>query len=172
MLDDPFERRRAERRYAMNFLDYEIVSPEGETLGRGLARTLNVSETGLLLETGQFFEPGQLLRITMGLENDLVQLTGRVAHSRPRDDDLCTTGVHFVEFDQAKPADFPPLFRDLAQGDSRLTSTHRPVCSREPAPDRRGLSGLLWASRAQRRMSMNAFCLRVCVHSLIRPSVF
>lgn len=113
MLDDPFERRRAERRYAMNFLDYEIVSPEGETLGRGLARTLNVSETGLLLETGQFFEPGQLLRIAMGLENDLVQLTGRVAHSRPRDDDLCTTGVHFIEFDQPNQRTFLRYFETL-----------------------------------------------------------
>jgi len=100
MLDDPFERRRAERRYAMNFLDYAIVSPAGETLGRGLARTVNVSATGLLLETGQFFEAGQLLRITLGLENDLVQLTGRVTHSQPLDNDLCTTGVQFVEFDQ------------------------------------------------------------------------
>jgi hypothetical protein len=113
MLDDPFERRRAERRYAMNFLDFEIVSAEGEILGRGLARTLNVSETGLLLETGQFFEPGQLLRITLGLENALVQLTGRVAHSRPCDDDLCTTGVHFVEFDQASLRTYIRYFKAL-----------------------------------------------------------
>ena len=113
MLDDPFERRRAERRYAMNFLDYEIVSPAGETIGRGLARTLNVSATGLLLETGQFFEPGQLLRITLGLENDLVQLTGRVAHSRPLDDDLCTTGVQFVEFDPAEQKTYQRYFEAL-----------------------------------------------------------
>jgi hypothetical protein len=113
MLDDPFERRRAERRYAMNFLDYEIISPAGETLGRGLARTLNVSETGLLLETGQFFEPGQLLRIAIGLENDLVQLTGQVAHSRPGDDDLCTTGVHFVAFDQPNQRTYLRYFETL-----------------------------------------------------------
>ena len=115
MLDDPFERRRAERRYAMNFLDYEVISAEGETIGRGLARTLNVSTTGLLLETGQFFEPGQLLRITLGLESDLVQLTGRVAHSQPRDDELCTTGVHFVEFDQASQQIYRRYFETLRQ---------------------------------------------------------
>jgi hypothetical protein len=100
MLDDPFERRCAERRYAMNFLDYEIVSEQGETLGRGLARTLNVSATGLLLETGQFFEPGQALRITLGLANDLVQLVGRVVHAQPVNDELCSAGIQFVEFDQ------------------------------------------------------------------------
>jgi Tfp pilus assembly protein PilZ len=113
MLDDPFERRRAERRYAMNFLDYEIISPKGETIGRGLARTLNVSATGLLLETGQFFELGQLLHITLGLENDLVQLTGRVAHSRPLGDDLCTTGVQFIEFDQTDQETYRHHFEAL-----------------------------------------------------------
>ena len=58
MSDDLFERREAERRYALNFLDYEVLSATGEVLGRSLARTLNLSETGLRLETGQFFEPG------------------------------------------------------------------------------------------------------------------
>jgi len=110
MLDDPFERRRAERRYAMNFLDYEILSPEGEIIGRGLARTLNMSVSGLLLETGQFFEAGQFLRITLGLENELVQVTGRVAYSRPIDDSLCTTGVQFVEFAEAERRIFQHYF--------------------------------------------------------------
>lgn len=113
MLDDPFERRRAERRYAMNFLDYEIVSPTGDILGRGLARTLNVSASGLLLETGQFFEPGQILRITLGLENELVQVTGQVAHSRPIDDSLCSTGVQFVEFSEAERRIFLQYFEQL-----------------------------------------------------------
>jgi len=79
MSDDLFERRQAERRYALNFLDYEVLSATGEVLGRGLARTLNVSENGLRLETGQFFEPGQQLRITLGLDNDLIQVNGQVS---------------------------------------------------------------------------------------------
>ncbi|MDH3997679.1 MAG: PilZ domain-containing protein, partial [Desulfuromonadales bacterium] len=79
MSNDPFERRRSERRYALKFLDYEIIDEEGKILGRGLARTLDISETGLRLETGQFFDPGQRLRITLGLDNDLIQVEGMVA---------------------------------------------------------------------------------------------
>lgn len=101
MTNDLFERRQAERRYALNFLDYEVLSANGEILGRGLARTLNVSESGLRLETGEFFEPGQQLRITLGLNNDLIQVNGRVVNSQPETDDLCTSGVLFVEFDEA-----------------------------------------------------------------------
>lgn len=102
MNDDLFERRDAERRYALKFLDYEILAPGGEVIGRGLARTLNVSESGLLLETSQFFEPGQRLRITLGLNEDLVQAIGQIMHSQPVDDDLCSAGIMFLEFDSAE----------------------------------------------------------------------
>ncbi len=101
MSDDLFERRETERRYALNFLDYEIISTDGEILGRGLARTLNVSETGLRIETGQFFEPGQQLRITLGLDNDLIQVNGRVVNSQPETDELCSSGIMFIEFEEA-----------------------------------------------------------------------
>ena len=99
MKDELFERRKAERRYALNFLDYEILGDSGEVTGRGLARTLNVSDDGLRLETGQFFEPGQQLRITLGLDNDLIQVTGQVVNSQPENDELCSSGVLFVELD-------------------------------------------------------------------------
>jgi len=99
MKDELFERRKAERRYALNFLDYEILGDSGEVTGRGLARTLNVSKDGLRLETGQFFEPGQRLRITLGLDNDLIQVTGRVIHSQPESDELCSSGILFIGFD-------------------------------------------------------------------------
>ena len=100
MSDNLFERRQAERRYALNFLDYEVISDTDVVLGRGLARTLNVSESGLRLETSQFFEPGQQLRITLGLNNELVQINGRVINSQPETDDLCSSGVMFLEFDE------------------------------------------------------------------------
>ena len=101
MSDDLFERRQAERRGALKFLDYEILSSQGEVTGRGLARTLNVSENGLRLETGQFFEPDQKLRLTLGLDNDLLQINGRVINSQPENDELCSSGVMFLEFDDA-----------------------------------------------------------------------
>ena len=113
MSDDLFERRQKERRYALNFLDYEVISEAGEVLGRGLARTLNVSETGLRLETGQFFDPEQQLRITLGLGNDLVQVNGRVVNSQPETDDLCSSGVLFIEFDEADRRTYQKHFAAL-----------------------------------------------------------
>jgi hypothetical protein len=99
MSNNLFERRHVERRYALNFLDYEVLSEAGEVLGRGLARTLNVSETGLRLETSQFFDPGQRLRITLSLKNNLIQINGRVINSQPENNDLCSSGIMFLAFD-------------------------------------------------------------------------
>lgn len=113
MDDSLFERRRAERRYALKFLDYEILSDDGAVTGRGLARTINVSETGLLLETGQFFEPGQRLRVTLGLVDELVQVTGQIMHSRPVDDELCSSGLMFLEFDPDDQAIYQKHFEEL-----------------------------------------------------------
>lgn len=98
MQDNSFERRRDNRRYALKFLDYEVLDHNDKVCGRGLARTLNVSENGLRLETRDFFDPGTRLRITLGLENDLVQVVGQVMHSEPVGDDLSSAGVMFLAF--------------------------------------------------------------------------
>ncbi len=113
MSHDIFERRQSERRYALKFLDYERLSEDGEILGRGLARTLNVSETGLRLESSEFFDPGQRLRITLGLENDLVQVEGRIVSSQPEDDELCSSGVIFLEFEEAAHRTYQKHFAAL-----------------------------------------------------------
>ena len=98
MPETPCERRGAERRSTKNLVDFEVVSAQGMTAGRGLARTLNISATGLLLETGQALAVGQSLRLTAMLANDLVQMTGRVVRSESVDEQLCASGVQFIEF--------------------------------------------------------------------------
>jgi len=98
MADTPAEQRCAVRSNDKNFLDYEMLSPEGDVVGRGFARTLNVSENGLLLETGQLFAAGQVLRITLGINDELVHLIGSVAHSEENATTLYSSGVCFLSF--------------------------------------------------------------------------
>ncbi len=119
MNDDLFERRQAERHTSLNLLEYDILSPEGKVEGMGMARTVNLSGTGLLLETGQFFEAGQQLRITLNLGGTLVRLVGKVVHSRPVDDDLCDTGVVLLEFDEANRTVYQAYFEHLRHNADR-----------------------------------------------------
>jgi len=94
---------KSERRYvrmeSLNLLDYVLVNEKGEIVTRAMGRTLNISEKGILLETHVQFEPGQVLLITIGLEEDLVDLKGLVKHAEARDDKTFSAGIEFLEFD-------------------------------------------------------------------------
>ncbi len=45
-----------------------------------MGRTLDVSDHGLKLETTHALPPGVKLQLTIGLANELVDLTGKVVH--------------------------------------------------------------------------------------------
>lgn len=126
MSDDLFERRQGGRHTTLNLLEYDILSPDGLVVGMGMARTVNISGTGLLLETGQFFESGQQLRITLGLSNKLVKLVGKVVHSRPVNDDLCNTGVMFVEFREADRQIYQAYFEEISASAEAYLTTDPP----------------------------------------------
>jgi Tfp pilus assembly protein PilZ len=94
------ENRSSTRRDTLNLLDYVLVDESGREIERAMARTLNVSEKGILLETHVPLAMGQQLLITIGLRNNLFEFRGRVAHCKS-----CTTESHCagVEFIDVRP---------------------------------------------------------------------
>jgi len=64
-------------------VDYIVLGEDGTHLSRGMGRTRNVSEGGLLLETHRPLEDGQTVLITLGLKDDLVEIRGRIIHQEP-----------------------------------------------------------------------------------------
>jgi hypothetical protein len=77
------KRRDFERSRTLNLVDYVILAEDGSRLSRGMGRTRNVSEGGLLLETHRPLQNGQIVLITLGLKNDMVELRGKVMHQEP-----------------------------------------------------------------------------------------
>lgn len=94
------EKRQSERFNSTNLLHYKVVDARDGQLGDGMARTLNVSEGGLLLETNTSFEPGQELSVSIGLEEEEVDVVGEVRHCKNSGDGLFTTGVKFENLDK------------------------------------------------------------------------
>ena len=101
-----FETRRSERKDTLNLVDYVVLSKSGEPLNRGMARTLNVSEKGILLETHLSFEKGQELLLTIGLKNNLSEYKGRIVHLEKQEegDDVFGYGIEFIEMHEASLA--------------------------------------------------------------------
>ena len=93
------DKRESERKPSLNLLDYVLLDPDGKPYNRAMARTLNVSEKGILLETHMEIPPGQMMLITLGLDDDLVEIKGRVTHSEccRTDAEKCCAGIEFLE---------------------------------------------------------------------------
>lgn len=91
--------RRSIRMDALNLLEYVLLDDKGEIVTRAMGRTLNISMKGILLETHIPFVPDQRLLITLGLEEDLVDVKGMVKHAERRDDRYFSAGIEFLEID-------------------------------------------------------------------------
>ncbi|MBU0676365.1 MAG: PilZ domain-containing protein [Proteobacteria bacterium] len=90
-------KRGSDRKDTLNLLDYVVIDEHGTKKERAMARTLNVSEKGILVETHIRFEKGQELLITIGLKNELFEVRGRVAHTEDCGLEAFCSGVEFFE---------------------------------------------------------------------------
>jgi c-di-GMP-binding flagellar brake protein YcgR len=74
------ERRRFIRPEALNLLDYLVVDDQGRQGEYSMARTLNVSKGGILMETHRQLPKGQQVMITLGLNDQLIDVMGRIVY--------------------------------------------------------------------------------------------
>ncbi len=89
--------RESARKDTLNLLDYVVLDEKGRETDRAMARTLNISEKGILLETHVPLKKGQELMITLGLRNNLFEFKGRVVHCEDCTTDLHCAGIEFVD---------------------------------------------------------------------------
>ena len=75
------ERRRFIRPESLNLLDYLVVDDEGQQGEYAMGRTLNVSKGGILMETHIPLQVGRQVMITLGLEDNLVDIMGRIVYT-------------------------------------------------------------------------------------------
>jgi len=95
------QRRKWDRKEALNLVDYVIMGEDGVFLRRGMGRTRNVSEGGLFLETHRALKEGEEVLITLGLKDDMVRLRGRVVRqAQPTDEYLHCAGVKFTHMNK------------------------------------------------------------------------
>ncbi len=92
----PQELRKFIRYDSLHLLDYIVLDKEGETSTYSMGRTIDVSIDGIKLETSYPLSPDSRLLITVGLEDDLVDLEGRTTHGTPCDGRY-VSGVTFIK---------------------------------------------------------------------------
>ena len=91
------ERRRYIRPESLNLLNYIIIDEQGREGEYSMGRTLNISIGGILMETHIPLPAGQQVKITIGLKDVLVDVTGRIIHSTGDNDKMYRNGIEFIE---------------------------------------------------------------------------
>jgi c-di-GMP-binding flagellar brake protein YcgR len=92
------DKRRHIRIDSLN-LSYIMVDENGKQTGEGMGRTLNVSESGILLEVNFHMPTDGKVKLTIAFEDEVVDLTGRVVHTRPGSEGMYQTGIRFSDLD-------------------------------------------------------------------------
>lgn len=89
------DKRRFIRYDSLHLLDFLELDDEGNFGTYSMGRTIDVSIDGLKLETSHPIQPNTRLLVTIGIEEDLIDLEGRATHARPKDG-RHITGVTFL----------------------------------------------------------------------------
>lgn len=93
------EKRQFERQDAEHLLNFLVYERDGRQTVYSMGKTLDVSENGLKLETRQPMHANDTLLITVGLEDELIDLLGEVRYIGKTSDSY-VTGIHFSDISQ------------------------------------------------------------------------
>ncbi len=92
------EKRRHPRVDSLN-LSYVCIDENGNVTGEGMGRTLNVSESGILLETSFSMVPGQIISLTIAIGEYLLDVKGQVIRCTQSEENTFLTGIEFYSLD-------------------------------------------------------------------------
>ena len=96
------EEKRKHQRFSSLNLSYVCLDEDQNTVKQGMGRTLNLSESGILLETHFPISSEHHVILSIGLGDDLADLQGRPVHVRAMDQGIYEVGIEFVD-----PGDAP-----------------------------------------------------------------
>jgi hypothetical protein len=92
--------KRKHRRIASLNLSYVCLDEAGKQVKQGMGRTLNLSESGILLETRFPIAAEHTVILSIGLEDQVVDIRGHAVHVRSTDHGVYEIGIEFVDPDE------------------------------------------------------------------------
>ncbi len=91
------EHRRHDRIDSANLLAYTCRDQKNEVMDQGMGRTLNVSENGILLETYAPLDTTCAISLSIGFQQQVAEIEGKILWCRPDSKGMFQTGINFLE---------------------------------------------------------------------------
>ena len=89
------DQRKHPRVPTSNLISFKLYDDNGKLLNQSMARTLNISQSGILIETAHIMATGRISLMSAGAQDELVKIKGRVVYSRENGIGMYETGIRF-----------------------------------------------------------------------------
>jgi len=94
-MPDTRDQRAYPRVPSCNLVSYTAFNQNGNITDHRMGRALDVSQNGIYLETPQQVTSDYISLMTSDLENNMIEIKGKVAYSQKKGDDVFRTGIRF-----------------------------------------------------------------------------
>ena len=88
--------KRKHPRFDSQNLSFFTVNEADQIVGQGMGRTLNLSESGILLETRDELANNQQLDMEFAMQDIIVHARGQVVHVQKNEDHNYHVGIEFT----------------------------------------------------------------------------
>ena len=92
---DPKDQRAYPRVPSCNLVSYAAFNRNGNITDHHMGRALDVSQNGIYLETPQPVTSDYISLVTSDLEDNMIEIKGKVAYSQKNGDAMFRTGIRF-----------------------------------------------------------------------------
>jgi hypothetical protein len=91
------EKRKSNRVDSVNLLNYVYFDENEKEESQGMGRTLNVSESGILLETHAVLQLQHTVSLNICFEESMVDIRGKVIFSNQNKQGHSESGIQFMD---------------------------------------------------------------------------
>ena len=92
--------RQYPRVKTINLISHVSIDQTGKWISQGMSRALDISRAGLLLETSHSIESGLLSLMTVDMENNLIEIKGKLIYCTKLTNGIYRSGVTFIGTDE------------------------------------------------------------------------
>ena len=89
------DQRKYPRVRTSNLISFKLYDDNGILLNQSMARALNISQSGILIETAYMITIERISLMSVGARDELVKIKGQVVYSRENGIGMYETGISF-----------------------------------------------------------------------------